>query len=389
LASWKKVLHESSPSGDFPSGVALANLGGGSGSTFLKKDGTWATPTDTDTNTNQLTTFTLQADGGGGGTVQQGSTVDIAGGTGVSTNYSANTVTVSLSTDQSFGDVTIDEKLIHDGDTNTYLSFGTDEISLVTGGTTGISINSSQTVTIGGDLYIPGDMVHSGDTDTKIAFGTNTITMTAGNTAGLTMAATTLSLKGTTSFDIEGDLVIRDDTGATNLKLEGNATYPCSIEFSADDENDDEDLWKIRLNTDHTLAFLNKTGGSYNDKITFTHTGEVRAINEVTAYYGSDIAMKKNIKPIANPLDKLMSIGGYNFDWKAKVIKDRGGEDGFFVREKDVGIIAQEIETVCPEIVVTREDGHKAVKYEKLAPLLIESIKELTKKVKMLENGNR
>jgi hypothetical protein len=117
-------------------------------------------------------------------------------------------------------------------------------------------------------------------------------------------------------------------------------------------------------------------------------TGEIRATNEVTAYYSSDISLKENINPISNPLDKLLSIGGYNFDWKDKVIKGRGGEDGFFVRKKDVGILAQEIESVIPEIVVTRKDGTKAVKYEKLIPLLIESIKELTAKVTRLENGN-
>ena len=76
----------------------------------------------------------------------------------------------------------------------------------------------------------------------------------------------------------------------------------------------------------------------------------------------------------------LCAISGYNFDWKAKVIRDRGGEDGFFVRKKDVGIIAQEIEKVWPEIVATREEGNKAVKYEKLVPLLIESIKELSER---------
>jgi hypothetical protein len=115
---------------------------------------------------------------------------------------------------------------------------------------------------------------------------------------------------------------------------------------------------------------------------------EVRAEGEVTAYYGSDIAMKKNLTPISNPLDKVLSLSGYDFKWKAKVLKDRGGEDGYFVREKDVGIIAQEVEKVCPEIVATRQDGNKAVRYEKLVPLLIESIKELTAKVTRLENGN-
>ena len=116
--------------------------------------------------------------------------------------------------------------------------------------------------------------------------------------------------------------------------------------------------------------------------------GEIRATNEVTAYYGSDIAMKQNIIPISNPLEKVLSIGGYSFDWKKQVLKNRGGEDGYFVRKNDVGIIAQEVEKICPEIVATRNDGNKAVRYEKLVPLLIESIKELSAKVTRLENGN-
>ena len=98
--------------------------------------------------------------------------------------------------------------------------------------------------------------------------------------------------------------------------------------------------------------------------------------------------MKKNLTIISNPLDKVLSLNGYDFKWKAKILKDRGGVDGYFVREKDVGILAQEVEKVCPEIVATRNDGNKAVRYEKLIPLLIESIKELTAKVVRLEDAN-
>ena len=43
-------------------------------------------------------------------------------------------------------------------------------------------------------------------------------------------------------------------------------------------------------------------------------------------------------------IEKVMSISGYNFSWKDSNIKERGGEDGYFVRKKDVGIVAQEIE---------------------------------------------
>jgi hypothetical protein len=55
-------------------------------------------------------------------------------------------------------------------------------------------------------------------------------------------------------------------------------------------------------------------------------------------------------------------------------------------RGHDVGVIAQEIEEVLPEIVTTRESGYKAVKYEKIVPLLIEAVKELKAEVDSLRS---
>jgi hypothetical protein len=61
----------------------------------------------------------------------------------------------------------------------------------------------------------------------------------------------------------------------------------------------------------------------------------------------------------------------------------------------DVGIIAQEVEKVLPEVVETRENGYKAVKYEKLTALLIQAVNEqqqtieqLTTRINLLENNN-
>jgi hypothetical protein len=110
-------------------------------------------------------------------------------------------------------------------------------------------------------------------------------------------------------------------------------------------------------------------------------TGEIRATSDITAYYSSDISLKDNIKVIPNALDKLLNIRGVEFDWSQSYIDERGGEDGYFVRKKDVGIIAQEVEKILPEIVATRDNGIKAVKYEKLIALLIEAIKELNSKI--------
>lgn len=104
--------------------------------------------------------------------------------------------------------------------------------------------------------------------------------------------------------------------------------------------------------------------------------GEIRAANEITAYYTSDERLKENVVLIGNPIEKLMQIRGVSFDWTEEHIISKGGEDGYFVRKHDVGVIAQEIEKVLPEIVATRNNGYKAVKYEKIVPLLIECIKE-------------
>ena len=90
----------------------------------------------------------------------------------------------------------------------------------------------------------------------------------------------------------------------------------------------------------------------------------------------SNKRLKDNLKPIENSLDKLSKLSGYEFDWNDKQETFKG---------HDVGVVAQEVEEVLPEIVTTRDNGYKAVKYEKLVPLLIESIKELKAEIEELK----
>jgi hypothetical protein len=113
-------------------------------------------------------------------------------------------------------------------------------------------------------------------------------------------------------------------------------------------------------------------------------TGEIRATNNVTAFYSSDRKFKENIKPIEGALDKVMAIGGKTFDWTDAYITEHGGEDGYFVNKADFGVIAQDVQAVFPQAVRTREDGSLAVDYEKLSALAFAAIKELSEKVKKL-----
>jgi hypothetical protein len=100
--------------------------------------------------------------------------------------------------------------------------------------------------------------------------------------------------------------------------------------------------------------------------------GAINAAGDITAFYTSDARLKNNIKTINNSLEKLEQISGVHFEWNEK-----SGKTG-----SDYGVIAQEVEKIMPELVTTRDNGYKAVRYEKLISLLIEAVKELNKKIK-------
>jgi hypothetical protein len=102
-------------------------------------------------------------------------------------------------------------------------------------------------------------------------------------------------------------------------------------------------------------------------------TGSISATADITAFSTSDINFKENIQYIPNALEKLDKIGGYTFDWKS----DEELVSLHNFRGHDIGVIAQEIEEVLPEVVATRDNGYKAVKYEKLTAFLIQVVKEL------------
>jgi hypothetical protein len=110
-----------------------------------------------------------------------------------------------------------------------------------------------------------------------------------------------------------------------------------------------------------------------------TTDGLIRATNDVIAFFGSDSRLKENVTPIVNPIEKISQIGGYTYDWiPMEGIHENEGHD--------VGVIAQEIEAILPEIVTTRDNGYKAVKYERLVALLIECVKEQQNQITNLEN---
>lgn len=98
----------------------------------------------------------------------------------------------------------------------------------------------------------------------------------------------------------------------------------------------------------------------------------------------SDQRFKENIKTLYGSLAKITSIRGVSFTWKTndeinkiKGIKTDSIDNSRLQDGTQLGVIAQEVEKVLPELVHTDEGGFKSVDYTKLAPVLIEAIKEL------------
>ena len=202
--------------------------------------------------------------------------------------------------------------------------------------------------------------------------GANLTNLNASNVASGTIANARLDaqLQDVAGLAVtNGGFIVGD---GSNFVLETGATARSSIGLGTGDNVEFEDT--------QVDSFGVGTAASGT-------TGEIRATNDVTAFYSSDKSLKENIKNIENPLEKVSQINGVTFDWTEDYIKENGGEDKYFVRKNDVGVIAQEIEKVLPQVVATRENGIKAVKYDRIVALLIESVKELKKEIEELKSG--
>lgn len=104
----------------------------------------------------------------------------------------------------------------------------------------------------------------------------------------------------------------------------------------------------------------------------------LKCLQSCTAGSGccSDRRFKQNIKPIASALEKVTKLQGVTFTWN---IKDNPRR--FFCEGTQIGLIAQDVETVIPEVVLTDNEGFKSVAYDKLTAVLVEAVKEM--KIKM------
>ena len=201
--------------------------------------------------------------------------------------------------------------------------------------------------------------------------------------SGSDAAIPSVSTAADFTIDAGGDIVL--DADGTDILLKDGGTEFGRFKIATSDfviksAINNKDILFKGVDASSTITALQldmSEGGNalFNGNISGS---QIEASGDVIAFGSSDKRLKDNIQPISEPLYKLSKVGGYTFDWNDKQDTYEGN---------DVGVVAQEIEEILPQLVTTRDTGYKAVKYEKIVPLLIESIKELNKKVEDIEKN--
>ena len=214
----------------------------------------------------------------------------------------------------------------------------------------------------------------------NIDTGSSTITTTGAISGGsltanggvtvdnITIDGTEIDLSsGDLTLDVAGDLNL--DVGGSDIILKASGT-----DFGSMRENSGNFRIKSEQ-SDKDILFMGNDGGSEITALTLDMSGAGAATfnNNVTAF--SDERLKSNIETLQGGLEKVEQLRGVTYT--------RDDMD-------NIGVIAQEIKKVLPEIVLTADDemGTKSVDYSRITAVLIEAVKELSAKVKYLEENS-
>ena len=251
-----------------------------------------------------------------------------------------------------------------DGDLSFDASTNTLNCPNLNGSLTGTADTATLSTNVVGDAN---RVLFNNNTNTTTTSGNLTYNGTQLNVAGNVRAnGITLGLTaGTTINTASGDLVL--DSSNNKVHITANAEVDGSMTIDSSTNSSSKD----------TGALVITAGGLGVE-------GNIHAGGDLVAFSSSDINLKKDISPIQNALDMINSISGNTFTWNVGMTDLAPYENG----TKDTGILAQEVEALgLPGVTKTRGDGVKAVRYDRLIPVLIEAVKELTAKVKSLESN--
>jgi hypothetical protein len=166
---------------------------------------------------------------------------------------------------------------------------------------------------------------------------------------------------------VAGSLIGRG--GSTNLRIQNS-------------ENAATEFWTNNTERMRITSAGNVGIGLTSPGVALDVSGAIRATGDITAFYTSDRTLKTNIENISDPINKVKELNGVSYNWTEAAQKKYNHLND----QKEVGVIAQDVEKVLPEMVAQREDGTKAVRYERMCALLIECVKDLQNQIDELKD---
>jgi hypothetical protein len=192
----------------------------------------------------------------------------------------------------------------------------------------------------------------------------STLAAVAGGTYTGDDSITTLGTIGTGTW--QGSVIASAYLDADTAHLSGTQTFSGAKTFSS----------AVTI-TDSTAA-TSKTTGALKVTGGISTQGDLFAGGDVVAYASSDERLKDNVELISDPIGKVQALKGVTWEWN-----DNASEAS--KQSPNLGVIAQDVEKVLPQLVHDRENGYKGVDYAKLTGLLIEAVKEQQKQIDELK----
>jgi hypothetical protein len=226
---------------------------------------------------------------------------------------------------------------------------------------------------IGASLNVTGNVIASAITGSSLNI--NGLINTTGNLLASTINATTLTISGTGGGGyIAASTAIFGNISAGTIGNVGAVHTGASLNVTGNV------LAATIIGSTATISGNTYVGSLGIGTTTYGNIGELRATNNITAYY-SDERLKTRLGAIENALDKVDQLSGFYHE--ANELAQSLGYN--VVRE--VGVSAQEVQRVLPEIVAPApiDPQYLTVRYERLTPLLIEAIKELRQEVNAIK----
>jgi hypothetical protein len=136
---------------------------------------------------------------------------------------------------------------------------------------------------------------------------------------------------------------------------------------------------KVNLNATINKKLTVNGDTKLNKKLILAGCGDVKKrIDRADRLPSSDKNLKTNITPIENALDKVLSLEGVEFDFIS-------GVNCGYLKKHQIGLIAQDVKKVIPEVVGKNNDGTLGVSYQHLVAVLVEAIKEQQKEIEELK----